>query len=102
MFHSRGDMDLGVAFQTHPGSQASSRGKQRTPLGTPLSLVQWKRASSLVEAGTSGFLSISDTNRRVPEELGQEGKGSSCVKECNLTCLSSCSRGDRPLVELCL
>ena len=63
MFHSRGDRDLGVAFQTHPGSQASSQGKQRTPLGTPLSLVQWKRASSLVEAGTSGFLSISDSDR---------------------------------------
>ena len=25
MFHSRGDRDLGVAFQTHPGSQASCR-----------------------------------------------------------------------------
>ena len=31
MFHSRGNRDLGVAFQTHPGSQASSRGKQSTP-----------------------------------------------------------------------
>ena len=57
------------------------------PLGTPLSLVQWKRASSLVEAGTSGFLSISDSDRRVPEELGQESRASSCVKECNFTCL---------------
>ena len=26
------------------------------PLGTPLGLVHWKRASSPVEAGTSGFL----------------------------------------------
>ena len=26
MFHGRGDRDLGVAFQTHPGSQASARG----------------------------------------------------------------------------
>ena len=69
-------------------------------VGTPLSLVQWKRASSLVEAGTSGFLSISDSDRRVPEELGQEGKASSCVKECNFTCLSSCSRGDSPHLEL--
>ena len=25
MFLSRGDEDLGVAFQTHPGTQASSR-----------------------------------------------------------------------------
>ena len=37
------------------------------PLGTPLGLVQWKRASSRVEAGTSGFLSISDSDGRVPE-----------------------------------
>ena len=29
------------------------------PLGTPLGLAQRKRASPLVEAGTSGFLSIS-------------------------------------------
>ena len=49
------------------------------PLGTPLDLAQWKRASSRVEEGTSGFLSISDSDRRVPEELGQEGKASSCV-----------------------
>ena len=31
------------------------------PFGTPLGLVQWKKASSPVEAGTSGFLSISDS-----------------------------------------
>ena len=49
------------------------------PLGTPLDLAQWKRASSRVEAGTSGFLSISDSDRRVPAELGQEGQASSCV-----------------------
>ena len=29
MFLSRGDRDLGVAFQTHPGSQASSRGEEK-------------------------------------------------------------------------
>ena len=29
MFLSRGDRDLGVAFQTHPGSQASSRGEAK-------------------------------------------------------------------------
>ena len=33
------------------------------PLGTPLGLVKWKGASSRGEAGTSGFLSISDSNR---------------------------------------
>ena len=35
-------------------------------LGTPLGLVQWKRASSQVQAGTSVFLSISDSDPRVP------------------------------------
>ena len=57
-------------------------------------------ASSRVEAGTSGFLSISDSIGRVTAELGQESQASSCVEECISACLSSCSRGDRPLVEL--
>ena len=65
-------------------------------------MVQWKRASSRIESGTSGFLSISDADRRVPAEFGQESQASSCVEEWNTTCLSSCSRGDRPLVDLCL
>ena len=55
---------------------------------------------SVVICRESGFLSISDSDRRVPEELGQESKASSCVKECNFTCLSSCSRGDSPHLEL--
>ena len=70
------------------------------PLGIPLGLVQWKRASSRVEAGTSGFLSISDSDPRVSAELEQESQASSCVEEWNSACLLSCSRGDRPLVEL--
>ena len=41
------------------------------PLGTPLGLAQRKRASPRGEAGTSGFLSVSDSDRRVPAELGQ-------------------------------
>ena len=72
------------------------------PLGTPLGLVKRKRASSLVEAGTSGFLSTSDSVRRVPTELGQESQASSCVEEWNSVCLSSCLRSDRPLVKLYL
>ena len=64
--------------------------------------MQWKRASSGVEAGTSGFLSISDSDRRVPAELGQEKQASSCVEVWNSACRSSYSRGDRPLVELYL
>ena len=43
------------------------------PLGTPLGLAQRKRASPRGEAGTSGFLSVSDSARRVPAEMRQEG-----------------------------
>ena len=42
------------------------------PLGTPLGLAQRKRASPRGEARTLGFLSVSDSDRRVPAELGQE------------------------------
>ena len=50
------------------------------PLGTPLGLSQWKRASSRVEAGTSGFLSSSDSDRSVPAELGQESQAMSFLR----------------------
>ena len=72
------------------------------PLGTPLGMAQWKRASSRVEAGTSGFIYISVSDRTVPAELGQESQAFSCVEERNSACLSSSSRDDRPLVDLCL
>ena len=72
------------------------------PLGTPLGLVHWKRASSAVEAGTSGFVSISDSDRKVLAELGQESQASSWVEAWNSACLSRCSRGERPLVEMYL
>ena len=42
------------------------------PLGTPLGLAQRKRASPRGEEGSPGFLSISDSDRRVPAELGRE------------------------------
>ena len=61
-----------------------------------------KRASFQVEEGISGFLSISDFNCRVSAELEQESQASSCVEAWNSACLSSCSWGDRPLVELYL
>ena len=51
------------------------------PLGTPLGLAQWNRASSRGEAGTSGFLSISEADRRVPAELGQESQAPSCLRK---------------------
>ena len=92
------------------------------PLGTPLGLAQRKRASPRGEAGTSGFLSVSDSDRRVPAELGQESQASSCLRkgtplasrvaqgfsglllseEGNPAGLSSCSGGLRTLVELCV
>ena len=51
------------------------------PLGTPLGLAQWKRASPRGEAGTSGFLCVSDSDHRVPAELGQESQASSCLRK---------------------
>ena len=48
------------------------------------------------------FLFISDSDCRVPAELGQETQASSCVEEWNSACLLSCSWDDRPLVELCV
>ena len=51
------------------------------PLGTPLGLAQRKRASPRGEAGTSGFLPVSDSDRRVPAELGQESQASSCLRK---------------------
>ena len=65
-------------------------------------MVQWKRASSRVEAGNSETYSISDLDRRVPAVLKQDSQASSCVGEWNSACLLSCSRGDRQLVELYL
>ena len=75
-------------------------------LGTPLGLVQWKRASSRVEAGNSGFCSWlpgtgSDSDRRVPAELAQETQASCSAEEWNSACLSSCSRMT-PLFVLCV
>ena len=50
------------------------------PLRTPLGMAQWKRASPRGEAGTSGFLSVSDSDRRVPAELGQESQATSFLR----------------------
>ena len=60
-----------------------------------------KRASSRGEAGTSGFLSVSDSDRRVTPEVGKESD-LIMSEEGNSACLSSCSGGLRPLVELCV
>ena len=58
------------------------------------------RASSRVEVGTSGLLSISDLNLRVSAELEQGNQTSPCFDAQNSACLLSCSWGVRPLVEL--
>ena len=72
------------------------------PLGTPLGLVQWRRASSRVEAGTSEFLCIYDFDCSISAALELQSQDSSCIEEWNSACLSSCSRGDRPFVKLYL
>ena len=43
---------------------------------------------------------ISDSDRRVPADWGQESQASSWVEAWNSACLSRCPRGERPLVEL--
>ena len=43
--------------------------------------MQWKRASPRGEKGTSRVLSVSDSDRRVPAELGQESQSSSCLRK---------------------
>ena len=45
---------------------------------------------------------ISDSDRRVPADWGQESQASSWVEAWNSACLSRCLRGERPLVELYL
>ena len=65
-------------------------------------MAQWKRASFRVDAGTSGFIYISDSDRTVPAELGKESQAFSCLEERNSACRSSSSRDDRTLVDLCL
>ena len=72
-------------------------------VGRGLSGLHWVwcngRGRHPVEAGTSGFLSISDSVCRIPAKLGQESQASSCVEEWNSACLLRCSRGDRPLLS---
>ena len=58
--------------------------------------------SSRVEAGTSGFLSISDIDLGVSAELKQRSLASSYVEAWNSACLSNCSWGVRQLVEFYL
>ena len=65
------------------------------PLGIPLGLAQWKRASSRGQAGTSGFLSVSAQTLRPqgPCRVGSGELGLVLSEEGNSDCLSSCSGG---------
>ena len=69
-------------------------------LGTPLGLVQWKRASSRVEAGTSGFLSYSDVGLGECFLFETVSQVLTCVEAWNSAFLSSCQRGFRPPADL--
>ena len=70
------------------------------PLGIPLKSVQWKRALSRDEAGTSGFFSCSDVDLGVYLQFQTGSQVSICVEAWNSAFLSSCKRGFRPPVEL--
>ena len=61
--------------------------------------MQGHRASSRVEAGTSGFLFSSDMDLGVPMEFQQGSQASSCVETWNSASLSTCKRGVRLPVE---
>ena len=73
MFLSMGDRHLGVAFQTHPGNQASSRGEAKDSAllsscdGYLLEPTEWPKASQAsceVQREDSGFLSKPCRKRR--------------------------------------
>ena len=71
MFLSRGDWDLGVAFQTHPGVRRRLEGKQRTSLSSrvryflePTEWTKGSQASSGVWREDSGLHSRTCRKRR--------------------------------------
>ena len=70
------------------------------PLGTPLGSVQWKRASSRIEAGTSVFLSCSEVVLNVCMTFQTGSQVLSYVEAWNSAFLSSCQTGFRPPGEL--
>ena len=69
------------------------------PLGTLLGLVQWKRASSQVEVGTSAFLSCSDVGLSLCMPFQTVSHVPTCVEAWKSAFLSSCQRGFRPPTE---
>ena len=121
-FLPRHDEDLRKPLVRRQGSQVSmrvARGSAWSPLSglkgvqPPLPFGERTRDCSPGHAGKEGpqlarVLALESwegtrASRRVEEGLSRsENQVSSCVEEWNSTCLPSCSRGDRPLVELCL
>ena len=86
------DGDLSELLMVPMGSQESCG------VGRGLSGLHWgwcnERGLTRVEARTSGFLSISDVDRRVSAELEQESQTPFCVKERNPAFFSCCLQGD--------
>ena len=89
MFIPRGDRDLGLAYQTHPGNQASSRGEAKNSavllsrdgyLLEPTVCPKGSQASCGVWIEDSGFLSRPCRKRRpsAREDGGVSGVSSSC------------------------
>ena len=81
MFVPRGDRDLGVAYKTHPGNQASSRGEAKNSavllsrdgyLLEPTVCPKGSQASCGVWIEDSGFLSRPCRKRR-PSSLDDGG-----------------------------
>ena len=56
---------------------------RRAPRDSSRNAARVNRASFQVEAGISGFLSISNFDHRVSAELEQESQASSCVEKWN-------------------
>ena len=54
MFLCWGDSDLGIAFSTHPGNQASSRGEAKGKAGNPFQTTQGNRLSCRDQEGRRG------------------------------------------------
>ena len=73
MFLSRGDWDLGVAFQTHPGVRRRLEGKQRTYLSSRVATrISWSPLSGL--KGVKPPLEFGERTRDcTPGHAGKEG-----------------------------
>ena len=89
MFIPRGDRDLGLAYQTHPGNQASSRGEAKNSavllsrdgyLFEPTVCPKGSQASCAVWLEDSGFLSRPCRKRRPSscDDGGTPWRFSSC------------------------